>query len=300
MPLKAYRIWKAKPPQQAAGALLRSKVRYGKDCDMHKTQKELAAIKKLKEELKYDLWHLEFLEKGGVIGQNCDLYTEKLDVFKEVVEYYKNDNVDFWKAQVNWSVGDSHPQRRENQKAFLEQVFYPYLDSGQYVCDLGAGNGEWSFAIADKVKYVDAFEYSDHMVETAAKKAKEQGIFQVSFRQADAKMLEFDRQYDNFMMMGLLTYIFEKPDLEQVLGKVYEAMKPGARLVVKDSVNLIEEDEVFLYNYQRNYQAVYRSCESYLQMFEKAGFILEQAKMLEVIEVAGIKLGSLGALVAKK
>ena len=267
---------------------------------MLKTESELATLRNMIGELKAHLWNLEFLEKGGVIGKYCDLYTERLDVFRQVVEHYKDDGEDFWKAQDNWSVGDSHPQRRENQKAFLEQMFYPYLDCGQYVCDLGAGNGEWSFEIADKVKYVDAFEYSDNMVENAAKKAKEQGISKVSFRQADAKTLAFDRQYDNFMMMGLLTYIFEKPDMEKILRNVYGAMKPGARLVVKDSVNLMEEDEVFLYNYQRNYQAVYRSCEGYLQIFEKAGFILEHVKLLETIEVSGMKLGSLGAVFVKR
>lgn len=267
---------------------------------MFKTEEELAAIRKMKQDLEEQLWHLEFLERGGVIGNSCDLYTENIEVFQEVVEHYKDGREDYWKAQVNWSVGDSHPERRKNQKEFMEQTFFPYLDSSQSVCDLASGNGEWTFEIAGKVKSVEAFEYSDNMVETAAKEAEKRGLSHVSFQQADAVALEFDKQYDNFMMMGLLTYIAENTDAEKILGKVYGAMKPGARLLVKDSINLMEEDVIYLYNFARNYQAVYRFWENYLKLYEKAGFILEQTKVLEVIEVSGIKLGSLGAVWLKK
>lgn len=263
---------------------------------MFRTEKELQAIKKMKQELREQLWHLEFLENGGVIGRECDLYTENIEIFRQVVEHYKTNREEFWGQQNNWSLENVFPERYKNQKKFVEQAFYSYLAPDQYVCDLASANGEWSFDIAGKVKCVEGFEYAGGMVDTATAEAQRRGIDNVSFQQADALTVEFPRQYDNFMMMGLLTCIQDNEDAKKILAKVYGAMKDGARLVVKDSVNLEGQDIMFMYNYRTNYQGTYRMEEKYMELYQDAGFTLEQSTMLHQVDNSGLKFGSVGAV----
>lgn len=51
---------------------------------MYKTEQELEGIRKLKKELTEELWYLEILERGGVIGKECDIYTDQMDEFARI------------------------------------------------------------------------------------------------------------------------------------------------------------------------------------------------------------------------
>lgn len=264
---------------------------------MYKTEQELAGIKTLKKELTEELWYLEILERGGVIGKECDIYTDQIDEFKRVKKRYSDLAYnEYWTNQQNWSLNSVYPERYKNQQKFLEQCFIPLLDRTQHICDLASANGEWSMRVAPYVKDIDGFEYASGMVEYANKEVKKQGIQNVRFYQADACTLQFEKIYDNFMMMGLLTYIFENQDAQSIVRKVYQSIKQGGCLIVKDSINGAGEDEIYLYNFKSRYDAVYRSKEKYYRLFEQAGFILEQDTVFHEVDKAGLMFKSVGVI----
>lgn len=167
---------------------------------------------------------------------------------------------------------------------------------GQNVCDLASANGDWSFLIADKVSHIDGYEYASGMVETAREKAKQLGVSNVTFQQADAIQLQFEKQYDNFMMMGLLTCIEKESDAEHIVRKVHDAMKPGARLVVKDTLNQVGEDVVYKYHMINRYTAIYRSKEKYYDLYLKNGFELQNDVVLDVKEIEDLTFSSVACV----
>lgn len=113
--------------------------------------------------------------------------------------------------------------------------------------------------VAQYVGKADGFEYAESMVQTARKAAREEGIENVSFYQADACELELECCYDNFMMLRLLTYINKSSTAERIVKNVANALKSGGRLVIKDTLNMEDEEVVYLYNRLSNYQASYWS-----------------------------------------
>lgn len=82
--------------------------------------------------------------------------------------------------------------------------------------------------------------------------------------------------------------------------KVCEAMKPGARLAVKDTLNNEGENTVYFYNMCSEYAAVYRSVESYFEVFERAGLELEKSVVLDSNKAAAFQSYSLGAVWIKR
>lgn len=268
---------------------------------MYKTEQELAGIRKLKKELTEELWYLEILERGGVIGKECDIYTDQLDEFKRIKKKYTDLTYnEYWSNQQNWSLSSLYPERYKNQQEFFEQYFIPLLDQTQYVCDLASANGEWSMKVAPYVNAIDGFEYASGMVEFANKEAEKKGILNARFYQADACALQFDKLYDNFMMMGLLTCIFDDSDALNIVRKVYQAIRKGGHLIVKDSMNVAGEDVIYLYNFLSRYDAIYRSKEQYYKLFEQAGFVMERDTVFHEVDKAGLAFESVGVIWKKE
>lgn len=121
----------------------------------------------------------------------------------------------------------------------------------------------------------------------------------IEFVQADAITLKFDRQYDNFMMLGLLTCINNEEEAEHIIRNVYEVLKPGARLIVRDSLTKTEYREIFLYNFISGYQAVYRNVECYRELFVRCGFEIESEIALKEEVTDGIEYVNYGAILKK-
>jgi 2-polyprenyl-3-methyl-5-hydroxy-6-metoxy-1,4-benzoquinol methylase len=222
-----------------------------------------------------------------------------VDLFKRIVSF-KLSTTDYWAQHTNWSLKDVYPERWENQKKFILEEFISIINKNQDICDLASANGEWSFFVANYVNHIDGYEYAQNMVDTANNKAKELGVFNVSFYQADATKLEYNKEYDNFMMLGLLTYLSDEM-CRVIVKNVYGAMKKGARLLIKDSVifSTIDGDGYYFYNVPSNYQAYYRIKEYYFSLFTEAGFTLEKEVVLHELDKIGLKCGSVGAIFIK-
>ena len=264
-----------------------------------KLERELNTYKEMTKSVEGELFLLGILEKGAVIGNEGELLTESREVFKELLSHYQSETNAAWKEADDWSVKQMFPERHKKQEEMLKTGFVPYLDKEQRVGDLACANGEWSFYIAEHAGWVDGFEYSEHMVKTPNEKIDRGGVRNVSFMQADACRMQFEHSYDNFMMMGLLTYIYDEEDAETIVDKVAGAIKNNGHLVTKDTLNVLGEDVMYVYNTGSRYTAVYWSWEKYYGWFIKSGFKLEREYVLDEVEINGMNFVSRGAIWVK-
>lgn len=242
------------------------------------TDNDRLQFKKVKEDLYKQIWLLEILERGGEGIDGDTVFVNSQLLLRELEEHYKHDP--WWEKQEDFSLKNMFPERYRNQVSFIQEEFYKYLKPSDLVCDLASANGEYSFMIADKVKGIDGYELSDKMAVYSQEKAQELGAANVTFMQGNAMDIEFDKTYDNMMMMGLLTYIMEDENAEKIVQKVAAALKRGGRLIIKDSLNLGEKD-LFAYDISNGYQAIYRTKANYIRIFEKFGLAVEKEKILE-------------------
>jgi len=104
------------------------------------------------------------------------------------------------------------------------------LASGMKVLDVAAGTGDQTLLVAELVGAageVIATDLSPSMLEVAARRAAEAGLSNISTQVADAQDLEFpEGTFDAAICRNGLMFV---PDLAKALGKVYRALKPGAR-----------------------------------------------------------------------
>ena len=209
---------------------------------------------------------------------------------------------DFWAQESSWSIKELFPELYKNQVDFIKKEFIPYLDNSKCVCDLACADGEWTFFISPFVKQVDGIEYSDLMVSKAKQEAKSKSILNVSFSQGDAKTVVYSHPYDDFIMMGLLSYFNDDEDVELILNRIHDALKNNGRIMIKDSLiyDDIKEDGYYFYNIDSGYESYYRTKKKLFDMFSKAGFELEKETVLREDERIGMRVGNIGAVFVKR
>ena len=283
---------------------------------MQKTSEQLASYRQVRKELQAllngedekdhqiyeNLWYLEFMEKGGIIAENGDFLTDSKKLFEQVRKRYQNNSMTaYWIKQKEWNVrAGVSGQLEERVREWLESNFFPGIDKKQIVGDLACASGQWSFLAAERAQWVYAYDCAGGMIETAQKKAGQQGIENVTFTQADAMAVRFEKQFDNFMMMGLLTYIVEEEDAIAILCKLQNALKPGGCLLVRDSLNETCNMPIYNYNFTNGYQAVYRDVKGYRELLDRCGFKIESEVRLREETSDGIRYVNYGAILKKE
>ncbi|MEW9670077.1 class I SAM-dependent methyltransferase [Ammoniphilus sp. 3BR4] len=107
------------------------------------------------------------------------------------------------------------------------------IDEGDYVLEIGFGNGKYIAEIIQKVKgtHVHGLDFSDAMVQTATKLNKafiEQG--RVHIEQGDIEKIPFgDVLFDKIFTVNTI-YFWSDPIL--ALREIKRVLKPGGRLVI--------------------------------------------------------------------
>lgn len=208
---------------------------------------------------------------------SCFLWNdkEKFDLL------FQKEQADYWSKQVIWTYKEHFPKRYGIMHKFLKDNLWSKLDRDAVVIDLPCGTGEWTFEAADYAGYVEGYEYSEGMVATAKENALKANVKNVSFTQADATKIRFEKKYDYFMLLGLLTCIYDEGDAEKIVSNVADAVNEGGLLVTKDSLH--EEDRresLYTYSVLNGYTAVYRSKKEYYSLFEKYGFEMVKEEYL--------------------
>ena len=203
-----------------------------------------------------------------------DHFYSDIDEFAKTLEDNKTSQATYWKQLDKFNYKKHFPKRYEQQEKMLLNSFLPLYKEKPTILDVGSAEGEWSAKIAPYCTLVDAYEYSQQMVDMAKKDYGH--IENVNFSQGDARTIAFDKQYDGAMLLGVLTYISSDEDALDIIKSIYSAIKMGGYLVIKDTLNKEGIDAIYLYNKRRGYDATYRSQEKYYSLYREAGFTLKQ------------------------
>ena len=227
-----------------------------------------------------------------------DVFYRNKDEFYAAMNNASKVSASYWQHLEKFDYNTHFPQRYAQQEKMLLSDFIPLFPSKPVIADIGAAEGEWAAKVAPYCQSIDAFEYSQKMVDFAM--SHYGGIDNIHFTQGDARCLKFSKQYNGAMMLGVLTYISNDSDASKIINNVYSSIKVGGYLVTKDTLSREELDVVYLFNAKTGYDATYRSQEVYYSLFERQGFKLIKEVLLEDGKNSPIFRYSRGAIWSKE
>ncbi|WP_088330600.1 class I SAM-dependent methyltransferase [Lacimicrobium sp. SS2-24] len=103
-----------------------------------------------------------------------------------------------------------------------------YFHSETRILELGCGTGSTALLHAPHVAHILATDVSQKMVEIGEHKAKEQGVTNISFEQAEADQIGLTEPVDMVMAMSLLHLVEDK---DALIKQVFCWLKPGGVFV---------------------------------------------------------------------
>ncbi len=211
-----------------------------------------------------------------------EIFCKDEATFNDIVKRYSI-NTDFWSKQETYTIKKFFPKTFSEIKNSLIDSYFKLFDEKPVLMDIACAGGEWTLMLADKCKVIDGYEYSAKLVESANAEARKKRVTNVSFHQADATEMKIDKVYDGALVLGLFVYIKNDETMLKIIKNIYDHLKPGAYVCTRDTINDINEKNLFMFNRANGYTAVYRSKEEYYRLFAKAGFELcSEFKLNEV------------------
>ena len=247
---------------------------------MKQSQALMDLYRKKRNELSEEMYLVDLvLEHGAVISDYGEIQTENYDLYKEIQEHYRT--WDYWQDVSNFTLKDLYPKRWQKTWSMMRNQFISHLEKEYVLFDIACGNGEWTEIVSEYVGHIDGYEYSQKMVELAREEAEKKQIKNITYVQADATTLQLKQSYDAGMCLGLFTCL-EEEEAKLAIRNIALGMKKGGYLVTRDSLTLSGEDCLYHFNHTNGYQAIYRSIETYYQLFTDAGFTLVYETNLDV------------------
>lgn len=148
---------------------------------------------------------------------------------------------------------------------------------GRSVLDLGAGVGQWAFRFAARgARRVLAVEFTEGLVEIGRREAAQAEHSTVEFVVSPAETFETTEQFDLVFVSGLFVYLTDEQSA-LLMSHLKGFVAPGGRLLLRDGTGRDarhEIDDRYSEHLGDNYSATYRTRDSYVAMFEEAGFRL--------------------------
>ncbi len=129
---------------------------------------------------------------------------------------------------------DARLASKRGRVEFLTTMRYieKYIAPGARVCEIGAGTGRYSLALARMGYPVDAVELLEHNIDVFRQNMRlGEGV---TVRQGDARDLSFlkDGTYDMTLLLGPLYHLFTEADKLRALSEALRVTKPGGILMV--------------------------------------------------------------------
>ncbi|MGH9303442.1 MAG: class I SAM-dependent methyltransferase [Acidimicrobiales bacterium] len=139
----------------------------------------------------------------------------------------------FWNSRaVSWDHGAG---RNPGLVRVVEEVVSQARPLGsEHAVDLGCGSGQVSLAISRKVASVMAIDISEKMISLLLDNAKRGGVTNLDGRAMPVESLEFEPGSVDLVVTNYALHHLRDEDKGKVIGRVYEWLAPGGRLVIGD------------------------------------------------------------------
>jgi ubiquinone/menaquinone biosynthesis C-methylase UbiE len=164
----------------------------------------------------------------------------------------------------------SYLHRTERRHLFQVVSTSPEME----VLDLGCGTGRWAFEFARRCRRVVAADFSKGMIERARQEATDRGLENIEFHVASIQEFSSTDRFDIIVLSGILVY-FQDDELPEILQNVHRHLKPGGKVVSRETVAIHERQELlnqFHNKVDDTYSAIYRLPDEYRQVFARCGF----------------------------
>jgi len=228
------------------------------------------------------------------------LFTNSIEFIESVSEIGK-DFSKYWHAEELYKAENISSSLKKNQEDMLYTSFIPHLKAADILCDMACAWGFYSEIFAEYVRHIDAVDYSEYQIRVAKENARKKGISNIEYYAADAREYCFDKEYDAFVMMGLLLNIQNDTEVVEILKKVYGAMNPGGYVFVKDSLTKMKEAKVYGFDLRDSYTGCYRNMGDYEKMYTDIGFkIIEKRILADDFYTGVVEKPSVGYLMKKE
>lgn len=160
-------------------------------------------------------------------------------------------------------------------------------ESGWKVLDIATGGGHAALAFAPHVAHVTASDMTPRMLEVSAALARERGIENISFEEADAEALPFDDASFDLVSCRIAPHHFAA--IDRFVAEVARVLKPGGVFVLVDN---IAPDEVLTPGYSdAEIEAAARAYNAF-EKLRDPGHVraLPLAEWLSRLEAAGLAI----------
>lgn len=188
---------------------------------------------------------------------------------------------DFWKNAERSKLAPDSMYKK--QHSILNTYILPYFESDSRLLDIGCSDGEFTQVLAKKCKEAVGVDLSGHLIDLAREKYGSSG--KIKFQVLDLLKDSIYEHFDIISCMGVFTCLPKDDDFKSTVHKIDESLNAGGYLVVKDSLMLSGNQDVY-YN-DDSYEAIYRAEKNYLAEFEKYGYSLLQRHELHQGKNAG-------------
>lgn len=129
-----------------------------------------------------------------------------------------------------WDANGYHKHSSIQHKAANELLSEINFNGNESILDIGCGDGKITASLLNFVPNgsVLGVDLSPEMIQFAAEKFLKLGINNISFKQCDARALDYDNKFDILFSSFALHWVI---DFNGFMSKAAKALKPGGKIV---------------------------------------------------------------------
>lgn len=221
-------------------------------------------------------------------GQKENIDTEIVKDFFDARAETKTNNL---MAITSFHDDDNLKKRQEEDlNVILENIDL----TGKKIFEIGCGVGRWSEIFHDKCDYYLGIDYSGNLIDIANENYQYENCY---FQEMSATDIDIDKllvkpPFDIIIITGVLLF-FNDEDFPKMIKCINDIVSEDKIIYIRETISLINErltlKDFYSEDLKTNYNAIYRTKDEFLKLFEdfdnisevKSGNIFDELKKFE-------------------